>query len=151
MPHYHQGRNLESRVIRYPRGDLMGDMMLTPNMASLEKVLDGTVSRHRVIADNIANVETPGFTRKEVSFEDQLNNVMSQSDDISTDKISDIRNITPSVSNDENAPRRENGNNVNIEHEAVELAKNSIQFETAAQLLTMEFRGVRSAIFEGRK
>jgi flagellar basal-body rod protein FlgB len=132
-------------------GDLMGDMMLTPQMASLEKVLDGTVSRNRVLADNIANIETPGYTRKEVSFEDQLNNVMSQTDGMSDDKISDIRNVTPSVKNDENAPRRENGNNVNIEHEVVELAKNSMQFETAAQLLTMEFRGVRSAISEGRK
>ncbi len=129
----------------------MGDMMLTPQMASLEKVLDGTVSRNRVLADNIANIETPGYTRKEVSFEDQLNNVMSQTDGMSDDKISDIRNVTPSVKNDENAPRRENGNNVNIEHEVVELAKNSMQFETAAQLLTMEFRGVRSAISEGRK
>ncbi len=130
----------------------MGDMMLTPHMAALEKVLDGTVSRNRVIADNIANVETPGYTRKEVSFEDQLNSVMSQMDSsMSNDKISDIRSITPSVNNDENAPKRENGNSVNIEHEVVELAKNSMQFETAAQLLTMEFRGVRSAISEGRK
>ncbi|MEI6519089.1 MAG: flagellar basal body rod protein FlgB [bacterium] len=129
----------------------MGDMMLTPQMASLEKVLDGTVSRNRVVADNIANVETPGYTRKEVSFEDQLNNIMNQTNGISDDMIADIRNVTPSVNNDENAPRRENGNNVNIEHEVVELAKNSMQFETAAQLLTMEFRGVRSAISEGRK
>jgi flagellar basal-body rod protein FlgB len=132
-------------------GDLMGDMMLTPNMAVFEKVLDGTVSRHRVLADNIANVETPGYTRKEVSFEDQLNNVMTRSENMSDDKISDIRNITPSVNSDDNAPRLENGNNVNIEHEVVELAKNSMQFETAAQLLTMEFRGIRSAISEGRK
>ncbi len=126
----------------------MGDMMFSPDMASIEKVLDGTISRHKALAGNIANVETPGYTRKEVSFEDQLNTLMNKSDGLTP---ADLDTITHVAKNDENSPRNENGNNVNIEREVVELAKNSMQFETAAQLLTMEFRGLRSAISEGRK
>ena len=38
----------------------------------LEKALDGSSSRHRVLANNIANVNTPGFKRGEVSFQEEL-------------------------------------------------------------------------------
>ncbi|HUT74007.1 MAG TPA: hypothetical protein VM221_04120 [Armatimonadota bacterium] len=48
--------------------DLISDVTLS----AMEKVLDSTAAPQRVIAHNIGNVDTPGFTRRDVSFDDQL-------------------------------------------------------------------------------
>jgi flagellar basal-body rod protein FlgB len=59
--------------------------------ATLEKCLDGVGLRQRVIADNIANVETPGFTRSDVDFEGQLKQaLMSSNPESEMDNIGDV-------------------------------------------------------------
>ena len=44
----------------------------------LEKVLDCTSKVQDVVASNIANIETPGYKRKEVSFQSLLNSYIDQ-------------------------------------------------------------------------
>ena len=50
-------------------------VLFSPLMTFTEKMLDVTTLRHRVIANNAANVNTPGFKRSEVSFTDALNRI----------------------------------------------------------------------------
>jgi flagellar basal-body rod protein FlgB len=118
--------------------------------AVLAKVLDGAASRQRALADNIANADTPGYTRKDVSFEQELRLLISQ-EGTDVPSIRDaVDRVAIAVTDDTTSPRGIDGNNVVLEREMADLAKNSLQYETTAQLLSMKFRELRSAIREGR-
>jgi len=129
----------------------MTDILLEKSDIVLAKVLDGAAARQRVLANNIANVETPNFQRKAVSFEGELREAMDAPTIDPDMQLNAIRNVATEAAPDTNTPARANGNNVQIDREMVELAKNSLQYETAAQLLTMELREVQNAIHEGRR
>jgi len=116
----------------------------------MSKVLDGTSSRHRVLANNIANAETPGYTRKDISFEDQLTAAITTHNNDPKEQKNAIDQVPVRISEDAVSPRRNDGNNVNIEREMATLAKNTLQYEIAAQYISRKFSGLRKVIFEGR-
>jgi flagellar basal-body rod protein FlgB len=116
---------------------------------ALAKSLDAAGLRHRVIADNIANVETPGFTRSEVSFETELKQAMAGASDDAA--IRRINTIQPSAHLDTSSPANPNGNNVSIDKEMAELTKNTLQYESLTRLLNMKAAMIREAITEGKR
>jgi flagellar basal-body rod protein FlgB len=105
--------------------------------------------RHRVIADNIANVETPGFRRSDVSFGEQLRRALSSSDPDSAEQR--IRELQPEIVQDDSSPVGPDGNNVSIDKEMSELTKNNLQYETLVQLLSLKSGMVKTAITEGKR
>lgn len=128
----------------------MTDIFINRTNAVLAKVLDGAAERQKTIADNIANIETPGYTRKEVSFENRLIDILRQDGLNQQAEISAIRMVTVNAQEDTDTARRVNGNNVDIEREMANLAKNSLQFEATAQFLSDRISGLRNAIKEGK-
>jgi flagellar basal-body rod protein FlgB len=56
-------------------------VLFSPLMAFTEKMLDVTTSRHKVISNNISNINTPGFTGSEVSFKDALERIQQTAND----------------------------------------------------------------------
>jgi flagellar basal-body rod protein FlgB len=115
--------------------------------AALAKCLDGVGLRQRVIADNIANVETPGFTRSEVDFEGQLKEALGSSPDVAMKRIGDVN---AKVRADHMSPARSDGNNVSIDKEMAGMTKNTMQYEALIQLMNLKGSMLRSAI-EGRR
>lgn len=114
----------------------------------LSKTLDTAAARQRTIANNIANVETPGYKRKFVSFEDALKNILERP---SRNGVRDgLKRFSPSAQTDLASPSREDGNNVNIDAEIADLAKNSMQDKAASVLLEGKISMLRSAIMGGR-
>jgi len=122
----------------------------------LGKMLDRAALYQRVISANVANVGTPGYSRLGVSFEKELKTAMESGSEKlkrthpkhlpSPDRL---KNVKPEVVLVENGYF--NGiNNVNIDEEMVELAKNQLDFNTAAKLLTLRFNQLRTAI-RGRR
>jgi len=101
-----------------PQGDL------------LLRLLSATELRSRVIAANIANQNTPGYTREEVRFEDMLRDAMRRG--ASAD---DISKLAPEVVKDLATPARQDGNNVNLELELNALRENRVLFETYSTIL----------------
>lgn len=123
------------------------------NINLLDKSLDASSVRQRVRASNIANVATAGYQRREVSFEKELRLAMRGAEQpiaathprhISQPKT--IENVQPKVQVVNEASEASGVNNVNIDYEMVELAKNQVFYTTIAQLLGRNFRGLRSAI-----
>lgn len=115
----------------------------------LAKCLDACSLRQRVIANNIANVETPGFTRSEVAFESRLKEALEAGSGEST--ISRIEDVHPEIIQDSLSPARPNGNNVSIEKEMADMTKNSIQYEALVQLMNLKAAMIRIAMNEGRR
>lgn len=118
--------------------------------AVLARVLDGAATRQRTLADNIANADTPGYTRKDVGFEQELRMLITQGIPDTPSMCAAISEVAITVSDDQATPSGLDGNNVVLEREMADLAKNSLQYETTAQLLSMKFRELRTAIREGR-
>lgn len=128
---------------------MAGDFFTDVASAVLAKGLDCAGVRHKVIADNLANVETPGFTRSEVSFEDQLKSALdSKNDEEAMDQLSSLE---PSVQADTATPARPDGNNVSVDKEMAAMSKNGLQYEALVQLLNLKGSMLRAAITEGKR
>lgn len=127
------------------------DLLADATTAALAKTLDGAAARHRALAENIANVDTPGFQRSDVSFENQLQAALkdAQADPVTT--LERIRSVRPSVRRDATSPARVDGNNVDIDREMARIAQNTTEFEAAARALATKLRMLRSAISEGKR
>lgn len=135
----------------------------------LEKSLAASAIRHQVISDNIANVNTPGFKRSAVSFEDELARQLyadkSKASDNKTKldltlthkKHLDIKkNITTKPSLDplvqlvDDNYMRVDGNNVDIDRENALMAKNNIYYQAVAKQISGYITGMQSVIQGGR-
>ena len=117
--------------------------------SNLKDALDASWLRNEVISDNIANVDTPGYKRKTVKFEEFLNSSMKSSkiDNGQTKLGSSGMMVTEDYSN---LSIRADGNNVDIENEMAELATNSLRYNTLIQKMNGEFQTLRTVIRGGR-
>lgn len=115
----------------------------------LSKTLDAAAARQKSIAGNIANAETPGYKRNCVSFEEELQKVLDQSD---TSKVrKGLKELSPRTLIDAVSPSKPDGNNVNIDAEIADLAKTALKHRAAAVLLEGKIAMLRAAISEGKR
>ena len=125
----------------------------------LEKGLDAAWTRNQVIANNIANVDTPGFKSSKVEFESVFKSALeSESGGFAAKQTrekhmsfdTDIDDISPSIVQNNGTTMRQDGNNVDIDYENAELAKNQIYYNTLSEKLTSELKRLKMAINEGK-
>ena len=111
----------------------------------LEKLVDTCAIKHRVIANNIANVNTPGYKRLDVSFESELKTALKGNP-------FDISSVKPKIvvtKDTEKTSLRKDGNNVNMEDEVSELVKNTLSYNVYTQLMSKKFAALKLAIGGG--
>ena len=108
----------------------------------LEKAIDAGSLRQRVIADNIANVNTPGFKKSSVAFESVLKKnlntgriPLNSSDSRHFGDVNSLDSIDPSVVKENTTSMRADGNNVDVEQEMVRLAVNTVNYNADVQEL----------------
>lgn len=114
------------------------------NFQLAQKLLDATVLRQQAIASNIANAETPGYHRLDVSpdFESQLKSHLANGD--LADSSSRLR---PQLVEDLTARSiRPDGNTVEIEHELMAMNQNSVQHEYLTEVLSGSIKQLKMAI-----
>lgn len=134
-------------------GNLFGHVNL------LEKSLDNAWLKQQVIAQNIANQDTPNYKSERVDFktrfrsaiyrEDSFKNFITRDKHISFEEP-DPLSVQSAVVKNTHYTMRMDGNNVDIDQEMVELAKNTIEYQTLVSKLVKEFGRIRIAITEGR-
>jgi flagellar basal-body rod protein FlgB len=120
----------------------------------LGRTMDVALMRRAVISDNIANSDTPHFKRSTVNFESQLKraldsekakplaNLMTDPRHISFYKPMDYRNVKPARVWDYLTTSKNNGNNVDIEQENMNLLENQLLYQTMSSVLIGEFNRV---------
>lgn len=113
----------------------------------LEKMLDVSATKHKVIANNIANINTPGYKKMEVSFAEQLEKVIK---DTSANKFDAIQPKIVVSKEDTNQAVRNDGNNVDMDKEVSALMKNTLSYNVYTQLLAKKMELVKSAIENSR-
>ncbi len=114
----------------------------------LGKTANASLSRMEVISDNIANVSTPNYKRKDVQFESYLAEQICDGDNLDQciDNI-DLNSLqaTTYVDNSQYSYRYD-GNNVDIDTENSEMAKTQIRYQTLMESLTNEYSRIKTAL-----
>jgi flagellar basal-body rod protein FlgB len=120
----------------------------------LKRGLDVSVLRRGVIANNIANAETPNFKRTELNFESALKRALdsekvpaprqfvTDSRHIPFYQPIDYRTVRPRLVLDYLTTAKNNGNNVDIEEEGMLALQNQLLYQTMAQAISSEFNRV---------
>ncbi len=134
---------------------MVKSILSSPQESVLEQALGAAALRHKVIANNIANVNTPGFKKSDVVFEEKLAAAMTGKTANMTrthakhlpGRQGDV--FSPSVATDTKTSLRTDGNNVDIDAEMANVAKNTIYYNAVAQQLGSYFSNLKSAIRGG--
>ena len=103
---------------------------------------------HRLVSGNLANVSTPGFVAKDVSFQQALRE--SVDDRRLTLATSSPRHVTPDMSAGApgGAEIREEGP-VSVEHEMMKLVRNNVDYQYMVAMLNKKFAMLKNAVTEG--
>lgn len=119
-------------------------MGVTPSQFDLlAKMVDVANLRHKVLAQNVANVNTPGYRRLDVQFDEAL------ADQLAKHGSRGLENLSPAIVEDDTSPARLDGNNVTIDAEMMRLNKNTLLNNTYLQILATKMAMLRRAT-EGR-
>jgi flagellar basal-body rod protein FlgB len=120
-------------------------MFATPAVQSLALALDESALRQQAISSNIANVNTPGFKRLDVSssFESAFSDALS---DLGNGESVDSMPTGTITTAAEQGPARPDGNTVQIEQEMLGLAQNSARYEFSTEMLANNFHNMKTAI-----
>lgn len=139
----------------------MSSYLNSTHITLLENAISAASLRHKVITNNIANVNTPDFKRSEVEFEQVLSKALNPVAAKLPMKVTNEKHIgasimkpasiAPQVRMINNNSMRVDGNNVDIDIEMANMAKNSIYYDAAVQQLNRHFSSIKSAINEGRR
>ena len=113
------------------------------NFDLLSKMLDLTQAKNRVVSQNIANVNTPNYQRREFKFDRSLREAMSKGTPTA------YHAIRGWVDTPNNTPVRNNGNNVDIDLELMNLKENAMLYQVYVQIYNKRSSAIKSAIKGG--
>ena len=99
--------------------------------------LDAAALRHRVIAQNVANVNTPGYRRREVAFESDLAKALASP--------GATAHVKPQVVVSD-GPERVDGNTVDMDVERAQFAENAVRYEANLMFLNSQLKSLLAAI-----
>lgn len=120
------------------------------SIALSNKSLDYLWEKQKIISENIANNDTPGYKAKTISFEDELNSNLETFRNRKSFKNLDIQKaisdskIRVDVTKEESV--RLDGNNVNLDTEQVELSRAQLQYQYQIYQINDQFNRIRTAI-----
>ncbi len=112
---------------------MIGDATST----ALHAALSGLAQRSRVTADNIANIQTPGFLAGVVDFETSLRGALADGESPTRGGGTVARSLQPTNTN---------GNNVNLDQETVTATETGLRYQLALNALDGKYNVLRSAL-----
>ncbi|AEE91362.1 Flagellar basal body rod protein FlgB [Tepidanaerobacter acetatoxydans Re1] len=131
---------------------------LFSNIDVMEKLLDVKLKRYELISNNLANVDTPGYKRMGMSFEEILMNSLNQrtiplaaTNDKHIDPRKKLEDIKPKIYRQEDYSFRNDENNVDIDKEMVEMIKNNFSYNIISDQIITNLKILQTAISEGGK
>ncbi|THE14463.1 flagellar basal body rod protein FlgB [Bacillus timonensis] len=121
---------------------------------SLEKALDNSALRQKVISNNIANVDTPNYKAQDVSFKNLLSNEMNSPlrANRTNEKhfeFTSSKRLNSQVVTKNDTAYNHNGNNVDIDKEMALLAENQIYYNAVTERISGKFNTLKTVIKGG--
>ena len=102
--------------------------------------MDLLSARQKLVASNIANIDTPGYKAKDIDFQFEFLSLTQGFPQGSVPNVTDTPGLVV----------KSDGNNVSLDHEARLLSENALRFNVASSLMKGAIKTVESAIKEGQ-
>ena len=116
---------------------MAGDMQI---IQIVEAGIKAEAARQKAIATNIANMNSPGYRRIDVRFEEILAKALKKNDKV------DVSTIKPEIYHPNKTHVKANGNDVSLDVEVGEMVKNSLRHRILATVLKKKYQQMQSAI-----
>jgi flagellar basal-body rod protein FlgB len=111
------------------------------NLDPLARYLNLTAFRQQLVANNLANIDTPGYRAKDILFQQEMEHA---EDDLEDEEH------RPFVLPVGGLVERPDGNNVSMDREGLLLLELQLEYKTGVELLRSELRTINEAINDGR-
>jgi flagellar basal-body rod protein FlgB len=115
---------------------------------TLSQFLDVDVSRYRLIAANLANIDTPGYRTRDLDFRSELRRASRQGEALNGGELV-FASYSPVPRRVRGLLERPDGNNVSLERETLLLADAQMKYNLGVQLVKDEFHAISQAINSG--
>ncbi len=144
--------------LKIPRAPADNRRMDNSTISALTNALDYGSVRLQAISNNLSNINTPGYKRKDASFAALLDAQNADDPQLTTGRLTNARHLSLSEDVDPAHPAivtqggdstRADGNNVDVDAEGARLAQAELFYNGAAQMLAGQFSGLKYVI-EGR-
>lgn len=124
---------------------------------AVAKGMDAASMRQKVIANNIANVDTPHYKRVEVNFEDAFKQALEKNPKKLTgfrtanghmpiNQPADMKSVTPKMWRQNDSYSRADDNDVDMDVEMVSLAQNEIMMNSLVEIFNRKMTGLKTVI-----
>ncbi len=110
--------------------------MTDPLSSRLEHYMDLLSTRQKLVAANIANIDTPGYRTQDIDFQFEFQ--------------SQLAGLAPEVRGVAGLKVKNDGNDVSLDRETRLLAENAMRFNLASTLIKSQIKMIRGAIQEGK-
>ncbi len=114
----------------------------------LDKAADASWTRNELITNNIANIDTPNFKRKDIEFESYLAQELTGNGSLDQKVANTDLNAlnTSSYTDHASLSYRLDGNNVDVDTETANLSENQVRYYTLLDAMTQEFSRIKSVL-----
>jgi len=130
----------------------MSELINDPAIRTLRSALNGLSLRQRAIADNVANISTPGYKAVRVSFEGALQRQLQKGGATRLARTSaghldpEADDVGISVKRDQSQSMRLDGNNVDVDWEMARLAETVINYNTVSELVSIKLAILKNIV-----
>ncbi|MCD6153826.1 MAG: flagellar basal body rod protein FlgB [Syntrophobacterales bacterium] len=127
------------------------DALFGKTIEMLSAVLDFRLERHKVIASNIANIDTPGYRPKDIVFKEQLEAIISNKEKITMAGSRGRRMSEQSIpAGKSDFEVIDSGEKVNLDSEMAKLTENNLMYNLTVELLARKFRSLNTVLREAK-
>jgi flagellar basal-body rod protein FlgB len=112
---------------------------------ALERALSGASQRQQILANNLANADTPGFKRTDLDFHSQLAMALE-----STGSSDQLASQSFETQTDTSTSMQADGNNVDVDTEMSKLSQNALDYQSLISITNARFKMLSTAIGLGQ-
>ncbi len=120
------------------------DTLFGSHLDNLERSMSRTSTRHSVLASNLANINTPGYKRRDMDFNIALDSAMGKGRGSFRMQQSESGIYT------DPGERRYDGNGVDLEREVVAISETELRYQLLTEMTSRYFSGLKNVIREGK-
>ncbi|MFE8699069.1 flagellar basal body rod protein FlgB [Cytobacillus sp. FJAT-54145] len=129
--------------------------LFSNTITTLEKALDYSSLKQKAISQNISNVDTPNYKAKDVNFKSVFQSTLDQTitanrTDARHYQFQGVPSTQKTIINRNDTSYNHNGNNVDLDKEMADLAKNQIYYNALIERVNGKFNSLQTVIRGGK-
>jgi len=131
------------------------DFFQNQTLDAMEAYMSRLTQRQQIVTSNLANIDTPGYKTKDISFHATMQDLLSE-DSVKMQTTHPEHNqnmiqVFPQtqVFEVQGLPSREDQNNVDLDTELLKLSETSFAYSLITQMVRHKFGIISTAIHEG--